>query len=707
MRQVLHRALKSMHRALPERLKARVRPLYLWAFYYRLYPEVMTAGQRAARASRRDAEARSRLPLASVLLARADHGSRRPTLVCLPIIAWDFRYQRPQQLLVRLAARGWNVVYVDPLLDGRPCSGDGRNPHDWVRALTDHVLGLKCRTAHAGSVHETPLTVAQGEALAAEIAKRLRALDVAEATLFVESPSWAPVALALARRCGYGLVYDCLDDYAGFGNFGADVLAQEEALVRAAELVVPSSRALARRLEPQARRVALIPNGCDAAHFADAEPHPSLDGLPRPRLGYFGAIADWFDADLVAAAARDHPRGSVVLIGEAAASVKGALEGVPNLHFLGECDYAVLPSYLAAFDVALIPFRRTPLTLATHPVKLFEYLAAGKPVASVRLPEIERFEEVVHFGDTPEAFTAAVRAALAAPPAEAERRRAVARLNHWDARAEALDQAMRAAAPGVSVVLVTWNNWVYTRACLDRLLACLPPSDSEIVIVDNGSSDGTRLGLYGYACQHPAVRVLFNDENRGFAAACNQGLRAARRDLLVLLNNDTLVTPGWLRRLARWLEDPEIGLVGAVTNSVGNEARVDAHYADLAGLDRFADECAWHSAGRGFDIPMLAMFCLAMRREVFEAVGDLDERFEVGFFEDDDYARRVRSLGKRVVCAEDVFIHHFGGASFGRLDRGRRRSLFELNRQRFEAKWAEAWVPHTHARPPTAESRRP
>ena len=517
----------------------------------------------------------------------------------------------------------------------------------------------------------------------------------------------SPVALELARRRGFGLVYDCLDDYAGFGNFGAEVLRQEEALVRAAELVVPSSRALAERFEPHARRVTLIPNGCDAAHFAGAEPHPSLVDLPRPRLGYFGAIAGWFDDELVAAAARAYPHGSVVLIGAAGESAKRALQDLPNLHFLGECDYAVLPSYLAAFDVALIPFRRTALTLATHPVKLFEYLAAGKPVASVRLPEIERFEDVVHFGDTPAAFVAAVGEALAAPAEEAERRRTVARRNHWDARAEALDLAMREAAPSFSVVMVTWNNWDYTRLCLDRLLACLPPSGSEIVIVDNASSDGTRLGLHGYACQHPEVRVLFNDENRGFAAACNQGLRAARRDLLVLLNNDTLVTPGWLRRLARWLEDPGIGLVGAVTNVAGNEARIDAHYVDLAGLDRFADERGWSSVGRGFDIPMLAMFCLAMRRDVLEAVGWLDERFEVGFFEDDDYARRVRSTGKRVVCAEDVFIHHFGGASFGRLEGRRRRSLFELNRQRFETKWAEAWVPHRHAPPPAAESRRP
>jgi GT2 family glycosyltransferase len=222
----------------------------------------------------------------------------------------------------------------------------------------------------------------------------------------------------------------------------------------------------------------------------------------------------------------------------------------------------------------------------------------------------------------------------------------------------------------------------------------MPPSHAEVIVVDNASSDETRLGLYGYACQRPELRVVYNGENRGFAAANNQGLNLASGELLVLLNNDTLVTPGWTRKLARWLEDPAIGLVGPVTNWVGNEALVEADYEDLAGLNRFA---AWRGrthAGRGFDIGVLAMYCVAMRRDVFKRVGGLDERFEVGMFEDDDYARRVRAQGLRVVCAEDTFIHHFGNASFGTLDRAEYQALFGRNRARFEQKWGETWSPH-------------
>jgi GT2 family glycosyltransferase len=191
------------------------------------------------------------------------------------------------------------------------------------------------------------------------------------------------------------------------------------------------------------------------------------------------------------------------------------------------------------------------------------------------------------------------------------------------------------------------------------------------------------------------LRVIANDENLGFARATNIGIAAATgSEYVVFLNDDTVVTRGWLGRMVRYLEDPAIGLVGPVTNWAGNEARVRVDYADFEELGVFADTYARTHFQKCSDIRTLALFCAGMRLALLEDIGPLDERFEVGMFEDDDLSRRVREAGFRVVCAEDVFIHHWGRTSFDRLDRDAYERLFTTNLARYEAKWGEAWQPH-------------
>ena len=200
------------------------------------------------------------------------------------------------------------------------------------------------------------------------------------------------------------------------------------------------------------------------------------------------------------------------------------------------------------------------------------------------------------------------------------------------------------------------------------------------------------------AAQHSQVRILLNTENRGFASANNQGLDLSDGERLVLLNNDTVVPPGWLTRLLRHLDDPAIGLVGPVTNFTGNEAKVEVDYQTLGEMEAFAEELMEKNDGRIADIHMLAMFCVALRRDTHESIGPLDEQFGIGMFEDDDYSLRVKKNNLRVVCAADVFVHHFGQAAFKELiPTGAYDELFAANRRRFESKWNVRWVPHKNA----------
>lgn len=249
-------------------------------------------------------------------------------------------------------------------------------------------------------------------------------------------------------------------------------------------------------------------------------------------------------------------------------------------------------------------------------------------------------------------------------------------------------------APAASIVIVSYDNLVFTRMCLQTVLATTRAAGAEVLVVDNGSKDGTPAYLAAMAERFPALRLLLNEDNRGFVRAANQGLDAARGQLLVLLNNDIVVPPDWLSGLARHLDDPSVGMVGPLTNAAGNEARVSVPYDTYGELLAYAAQVSSRPR-QAVDIPVLTMFCVALRREVHQRLGGLDEQFELGMFEDDDYAERLREAGLRVVCAQDVFVHHFGEASFGKLvPTGEYGEVFRANQRRFAAKWGKPWTPH-------------
>lgn len=249
--------------------------------------------------------------------------------------------------------------------------------------------------------------------------------------------------------------------------------------------------------------------------------------------------------------------------------------------------------------------------------------------------------------------------------------------------------------PEATAIVVTFNGLVFTRLCVETVLGSVEVPLLELLVVDNGSTDGTLEYLRTLSERDRRVRVIANGVNLGFAAAINIGLAAARGRLLVILNNDTIFPSHALSRLLSHLSDPNVGMVGPVSNDAATEAEVEVAYTTLHELAKSAEQIAKDHTGRLLDVPVLTMFCAAMRRDVYEKVGPLDERFEIGLFEDDDYSKRVHNIGYRVVCAEDVLVHHFGEGSFGELvPTGAYGVIFEANRQRFEEKWGVAWHPH-------------
>jgi GT2 family glycosyltransferase len=367
------------------------------------------------------------------------------------------------------------------------------------------------------------------------------------------------------------------------------------------------------------------------------------------------------------------------------------------VHFLGHKPYLEMPDYLHGFDVCTVPFVLNRVTEATDPVKLYEYCSQGKPVVATNMPELARCGRLVYIAGGAEDFAKKLDLALLEQPDIIQRRIDFAAANTWARRYLSMDTAIRGAARLVSILLVSYNSAEFLRPCLDSVLENTNYLNFEIIAVDNGSTDGSAEILQEYAAADKRVQAILNETNAGFAKANNIAAGIAKGEFLVLLNADTIVPHGWLRRiLAHLRNDSSIGMILPVTNWAGNEAKINVTYKDLASMYEFAAGLAIRLHGDQSEIGVAPLFCGVVPSAVWKEVGPLDERFGAGMFEDDDYSRRVRQAGYRVVLAEDSFVHHFGGGSFGKLPPQDYSGIFEENLRRFEDKWGIAWQPHTY-----------
>jgi GT2 family glycosyltransferase/tetratricopeptide (TPR) repeat protein len=239
-------------------------------------------------------------------------------------------------------------------------------------------------------------------------------------------------------------------------------------------------------------------------------------------------------------------------------------------------------------------------------------------------------------------------------------------------------------SPRVTVAILAWNAWEYTARCLASLRTTLSETD-QVVVVDNGSSDLTGALLSRY----PWVQVLTNEENQGFAKGCNQAAAVASGDVIVFLNNDTILSPGWIEELLDPFSDPDVAAVGPRSNEVSGHQKIDdPNYAasSLASIDRFAS--SWRAAHRGqvSECPRLVGFCLAVRTDVFREVDGFDEGYGLGGCEDDDLCMKLRTGGYRLMVAHGSFVHHEAHATFSANGVDWYEQQRE-NQQRFQRRW--------------------
>lgn len=231
----------------------------------------------------------------------------------------------------------------------------------------------------------------------------------------------------------------------------------------------------------------------------------------------------------------------------------------------------------------------------------------------------------------------------------------------------------------VSIVIPVYNQHDMTEECISAIRE--NTSDCEIIVVDNGSDPPFKMPFLGFMDS----RVIRNGENKGFPVAVNQGIRAAKGDTIILLNNDVIVTPGWAERLLNVLD--EYSIVGPMTNYVAGMQKAQiGTYTNIEELNRAADQWAESAEGEVFPVNFVIGFCMAFKRALFDEIGEFDESLWPCSGEEIDFCFRAKTTGHQIGIVAGCYVHHEGSQTFKAIDVD-----YEAICKRNDAHLAEKW----------------
>jgi UDP-galactopyranose mutase len=300
-------------------------------------------------------------------------------VICFSHLRWGFVFQRPQHLLRRCAAQHRVYFVEEPVLE----NDKAELRHSLCGRTGVHIV--------------TPYLPANTQPATVNIAMRQLLKEFIEQQSIRDFIAWyyTPMALEFTGDLNPVLtVYDCMDELSGFANAPAGLLDNERKLFQKADLVFTGGASLYESKSAKHKEVHLFPSSVEVAHFAQAQTGrqdpADQQSIPHPRLGYAGVIDERMDLDLIAYLANKRPEWQIVLLGPVVKIDPASIPHRNNVHLLGMKKYEELPSYLSGWDVALLPFAQNDATRFISPTKTPEYLAAGLPVVSTPIRDVER-----------------------------------------------------------------------------------------------------------------------------------------------------------------------------------------------------------------------------------------------------------------------------------------------------------------------------
>jgi glycosyltransferase involved in cell wall biosynthesis len=372
-------------------------------------------------------------------------------IVCVSDLFWDEHWCSEQQLMSRLAKRG-RVLYVErpvSLFSFFTKSSDAPVGRQMLRWL---IGGIRHESSTLTILTPPPVLPLRYVGIVNVVNEwvRLRSIKRALKRLGAKRPVlwiYSPDAGRLVGKAGEALsLYYCADDWAAWGqwwNSACAVRARENELGAKVDLIVGTSTTIVKRWNESNEEAILVSNGADVTSFKEAR-NPGLSvpedlrSIPEPRIGFVGFVDGRLDTKLYESLAALKPEWSFVIVGpfDEKKLDLSRLRHMSNVYFLGKRTLAELPAYLKGFSVCTIPYIRNRLSDSIFPLKLFEYLAAGRQVVATALPDLQPFTRYIRIADSPQAFLTALELSLSDPldqPSDA-----FLDSNSWDAKAEFL-----------------------------------------------------------------------------------------------------------------------------------------------------------------------------------------------------------------------------------------------------------------------------
>jgi UDP-galactopyranose mutase len=436
-----------------------------------------------------------------------------PKIIVFCHLRWDFVFQRPQQLLTRLAEH-YQIIMVE-----EPIRHDGENYLKKTVVAPNITVCQPFTSADAPGFHDDQIPLLKP--LLADLVS-----DGEDPVVWLYTPMAVPLIQGLHPAL---IVYDCMDELAAFKNSPKQLLQRETALLGMADLVFTGGPSLYQAKRERHANAHCFPSSVDAAHFGRARDrsisHPSQAATGQPRLGFYGVIDERFDIDLLAALADARPDWQLVMVGPVVKIDPASLPQRANIHYVGQQPYDALPQFLAGWDVCLLPFALNESTRFISPTKVLEYMAAELPIVSTPITDVAvPYGHVVAIADTHEKFIAACDAALAMTPEQ---------------NAKMVD-TMRGIVAGTS-----WQN---TADRMRALIESTPRATSAMrapaaAPAEPGAAGGAVVNaLRSQAALQPVSCVIVGAGPTGLSAAYHLG-----SDTLLLERNSTV--GGWCRSI--------------------------------------------------------------------------------------------------------------------------------------------------------------